>query len=127
MHLAEIKDGKVVRVIVCNDINWAKETLGGEWVQTSYNTRGGVHYEPNSDTPSKDQKKALRGNYAGIGFTYDKERDAFIPPKPYKSWVLDEETCQYKAPVEMPKDGKMYNWDEAKKDWLELKEAKDAA
>jgi hypothetical protein len=118
MHLAEIKDGKVVRVIVCNDINWARETLGGEWVQTSYNTRGGVHYEPNSGNPSKDQKKALRKNFAGIGYTYDKEKDAFIPPKPYKSWVLGEKTCQYKAPKEMPK-GKMCNWDEEKQDWIE--------
>jgi hypothetical protein len=115
MHLAEIKDGKVARVIVCNDINWARERLGGEWVETSYNTRGGVHYEPNSSTPSKDQTKALRKNYAGIGYTYDKDRDAFIPPKPFKSWVLDEAKCQYKAPKEMPKDGMI--WNEEKGDW----------
>ncbi len=101
MHLAEIKDGKVVRVIVCNDINWAKETLGGEWVETSYTGK-------------------IRKNYAGINFEYDKERDAFIPPKPYPSWIIDEKTCQYKAPKEMPKDGKMYSWDEKKEDWVEL-------
>jgi hypothetical protein len=99
-HLAEIKDGKVLRVIVCNDINWAKETLGGEWIETSYTGK-------------------IRKNYAGLNYTYDKDRDAFIPPKPYNSWVLDEETCRYKAPVEMPKDGKIYNWNEAKTEWVE--------
>jgi len=108
MHLAEIKDGKVVRVIVCNDINWAKKTLGGEWIETSYTGE-------------------IRKNYAGIGYDYDKTRDAFIPPKPYKSWLLNEETCQWKAPKEMPKD-KMCRWNEDKGEWVEeqLKEADDA-
>jgi hypothetical protein len=100
MHLAEIKDGKVLRVIVCNDINWAKETLGGEWIETSYTGE-------------------IRKNYAGINFEYDKTRDAFIPPKPYKSWVLDEETCRYKAPKEMPEDKKLYTWNEEKTEWVE--------
>jgi hypothetical protein len=122
-HFAEIKDGKVARVIVCDNIEWAIKTLGGEWVQTSYNTRGGIHFEPNSNNPSKDQNKMLRKNYAGIGYTYDKERDVFIPPKPYNSWVLDEETCQYKAPIEMPKDDKLYSWNEDKLEWEEVIES----
>src|SRR6056297_1118100 len=72
--------------------------------QTSYNTRGGVHYDPETGEPSQDQTKALRFNYAGIGFTYDEDRDAFIPPKPYPSWVLDEGTCLWVAPVALPDD-----------------------
>ena len=119
-HLAEIKDGKVVRVIVCDDIKWAEEKIGGEWVQTSYNTRQGVHYDPNTMTASKDQTKALRGNYAGIGYEYDKKLDAFLPPKPYDSWVLDEKKFAYIAPKEMPKDEKTYSWNEDIKDWEEI-------
>jgi hypothetical protein len=85
--------------------------LGGTWVQTSYNTRGGVH--ANGGTP-------LRKNYAGIGYTYDADRDAFIPPKPYESWLLDEDTCLWGAPVPYPTDGKMYRWDEDTLSWLEV-------
>ena len=85
--------------------------------QTSYNTRGGVHYDPETGEPSEDQTKALRFNYAGIGFTYDEERDAFIPPKPYDSWLLDEDTCLWVAPVPMPEDGD-YTWDEDAGDWV---------
>ena len=70
--------------------------------QTSYNTRGGIHYQTDSDIPSPNQSKALRKNYAGIGYTYDTIRDAFIPPKPYPSWVLDEVSCQWKAPILYP-------------------------
>jgi len=88
--------------------------------QTSYNTRGGVHYTDGE--PSEDQTKALRFNYAGIGFTYDEERDAFIPPKPYDSWVLDEDTCLWEAPVPMPEDGEQYTWDEDAGDWVAVEE-----
>ena len=83
--------------------------LGGTWIQTSYNTRGGVH--SSGGTP-------LRKNYAGIGYTYDSGRDAFIPPKPFASWVLDEGTCLWNAPVPYPTDGKMYNWNEATTSWV---------
>ena len=83
----------------------------GEWIQTSYNTYGGVHTQ--GGTP-------LRKNYAGIGYTYDRERDAFIPPKPYASWVLNEDTCQWDAPVAMPTDGKLYTWDETTQAWVEI-------
>jgi hypothetical protein len=85
----------------------------GEWLQTSYNTHGGVH--KNGGTP-------LRKNYAGIGFTYDSQRDAFIPPQPYPSWTLVEETCQWTAPVLYPTDGKMYQWDEATTNWVQINE-----
>jgi hypothetical protein len=80
--------------------------------QTSYNTRGGVHYDPETGEPSDDQSKALRSNYAGIGFTYDEDRDAFIPPKPFESWVLDEATCLWVAPLPYPEDGGNYTWNE---------------
>jgi hypothetical protein len=83
--------------------------------QTSYNTRGGVHYT--DGLPSDDQNKALRFNYAGIGYTYDETRDAFIPPQPYASWVLDD-TCLWVAPIPMP-DGD-YVWDEDAGDWVEV-------
>lgn len=78
--------------------------------RTSYNTRGGVHSE--GGTP-------FRKNYAGIGYTYDPQRDAFIPPKPFASWVLDEMTCLWAAPTPMPTDGKMYRWDEDTTSWIE--------
>ena len=91
--------------------------------QTSYNTRGGVHYYPETGEPSEDQTKALRFNYAGIGFTYDEERDAFIPPKHFESWVLDEATCLWQAPVAYPEDGKDYTWDEESGAWVVVPEA----
>jgi len=90
---------------------------GDVYKQTSYNTRGGVHYDPETGEPSEDQTKALRFNYAGIGFTYDEERDAFIPPKPFESWVLDENTCLWVAPVPYPEDGEDYTWDEESTSW----------
>jgi hypothetical protein len=80
--------------------------------QTSYNTRGGVHYDPETGEPSDDQTKALRFNYAGIGYTYDEDRDAFIPPKPFESWVLDEDTCLWEAPLPYPEDEGSYTWNE---------------
>lgn len=120
-HFAKIKDGVVVSVIVAEQdfIDTFDDGIPGQWIQTSYNTRGGVHYEPNSSTPSADQSKALRKNYAGIGFTYDPIRDAFIPPKPYDSWVLNEDTCLWDSPVSYPNDGKMYKWDEDIANWIE--------
>ena len=99
---------------------------GDVYKQTSYNTRGGVHYT--DGTPSADQSKALRKNYAGLGYTYDAGRDAFIPPKPYPSWVLNEDTCLWESPVPYPTDvgteenPKRYTWDEATTSWVEVTE-----
>ena len=91
---------------------------GDVYKQTSYNTHGGVHYDPETGLPSEDQTKALRFNYAGIGFTYDEERDAFIPPQPYPSWVLDDYTCLWVSPLPYPEDGGVYIWDEDAGDWV---------
>lgn len=114
-HYAKVNSGIVEQVIVA-DADFVA-ALDGEWVQTSYNTRGGVHYDQTTGEPSADQTKSLRKNYAGIGFTYDATRDAFIPLTPYPSWVLDEQTCLWKAPVPYPDDGKHYQWDEASIEW----------
>jgi len=88
--------------------------------QTSYNTRGGIHYNPETGEPSEDQTKALRKNYAGIGFTYDEARDAFIPPKPFDSWILNEETCLWESPIPYPEDGEAYSWDESEGSWVAI-------
>ena len=120
-HYAKVVNSEVVQVIVADAdfFNSFVDTSPGEWLQTSYNTRGGVHYVPNSNPPepSEDQSKALRKNYAGLGFTYDREKDAFIPPKPYASWVLNNDSCLWEAPTPMPTDGSIYNWDEANTTW----------
>lgn len=94
-HFAKVVDGVVTKVIVAEPefFNTFVDSSPGEWIQTSYNTRGGVHL--NGGTP-------LRKNYAGIGYTYDRTLDAFIPPKPNPLWVLDEETCLWNAPAEEP-------------------------
>jgi hypothetical protein len=90
------------------------------WKKTSYNTRGGIHYQADNNTPSIDQSKAFRKNYAGIGYYYDSIRDAFIPPKPYPSWTLDEFTCLWQSPIPYPNDGKMYQWNEETGNWEEI-------
>ena len=112
-HYAKVEDGVVTQVIVADNKEWCEANLGGTWVQTSYNTHGGVH--SNGGTP-------LRKNYAGIGFTYDRTKDAFIPPKPFPSWVLDESSCLWNAPTPMPTDDKRYAWDEATTSWVEVTE-----
>jgi hypothetical protein len=100
-----------------------QERTGDVYKQTSYNTRGGVHYNPETGEPSEDQTKALRKNYAGLGFTYDEDRDAFIPPKPFESWVLNNYTCLWEAPEPYPTDGESYTWDEDAGDWVAVPEA----
>lgn len=103
-HFAELDAGNIVRrVIVADSQEWCETHLGGRWVQTSYNTQGGAHLR--GGVP-------LRKNYAGIGYTYDEARDAFIPPQPFPSWTLNEETCLWEAPSPYPTDGEMYLWDE---------------
>ena len=91
--------------------------------RTSYNTRGGVHYDPETNEPSSTQSKAFRKNYAGIGFTYDEEHDAFFETEPdYPSWILNQETFQWVAPVPMPDDGEAYAWDEEAGGWVAIPE-----
>jgi len=119
-HFAEIdNDNKVLRVLVIdneherNGQQYLADDLGfgGTWIQTSYNTHGGVH---------DLEGIPLRKNYAGIGYTYDEVRDAFIPPQNFPSWILDENTCQWNPPVEYPSDGKIYLWEEESTSWIEL-------
>jgi len=121
-HFAKVIDGIVQQVIVVEKEIIDSGIFGDPllWVQTSYNTRGGIYYEPNSDIPSQDQSKALRKNYAGMGYTYDKDRDAFIPPKPFNSWILNESTCNWESPVAYPTDGKKYEWNEETLTWIEI-------
>jgi hypothetical protein len=90
------------------------------WLKTSYNTRGGIHYQADNNTPSLDQSKAFRKNYAGIGYYYDSIRDAFIPPKPFPSWTLNEDTCLWQSPIPYPNDGKRYAWNEEIGNWEEI-------
>ena len=96
---------------------------GETYRQTSFNTRGGVHYNSETGEPSQDQSKALRKNFAGIGYRYDADRDAFIPPKPYKSWTLNEDSCQWYPPVPMPTEPNPggYIWDENNQQWNPVK------
>lgn len=120
-HFAKVNNGVVEQVIVAEPefFDGFLDTSPGQWIQTSYNTRGGVHYDAETGLPSTDQNKSLRKNYAGIGFSYDQQRDAFIPPKPYASWTLNEETCMWDAPVLAPTDGNRYEWDEEKLSWVQ--------
>jgi len=120
-HFAKVVDGIVTNVIVAEQdfIDTYEDGFPGEWIQTSYNTRGGKHYAPN--TNDEDDGVALRKNYAGLGYTYDKTRDAFIQPQPYNSWLLDEDTCYWDAPVSLPaprEDGKLHRWDEDIVNWV---------
>lgn len=111
-HFAKVENGIVTEVLVIDQDVIDTGAFGDPslWVQTSYNTYGGQHPEG----------RPLRKNFAGIGFTYDANRDAFIPPKPFPSWVLNEDTCLWNAPVTRPDDGKFYDWDEATLSWIEI-------
>ena len=109
-HFAKIENGIVTQVIVAEQDVIDSGLVGTGWIKTSYNTHGGQHPEG----------RPLRKNYAGVGFTYDSQRDAFIPPKPYASWVLNETTCLWDAPTPMPQDDKRYLWDEATTAWIEI-------
>jgi hypothetical protein len=124
-HFARIKNGVVDFVTAGRDEDENREDElahdGYIYRRTSYNTRGGVYYGSDGQ-PSADQTKAFRKNYAGLGYTYDAERDAFISPKPFASWVLNEQSCSWDAPVPMPEDAspkKRYTWDEATTSWVE--------
>jgi hypothetical protein len=121
-HFAQVNEDNIVtQVIVVTNEDAPDEATGqtfiasiglsGEWLQTSYNTWGNVHALGGMP---------LRKNYAGMGFTYDKDRDAFIPPKPFNSWTLNADTCLWEAPTPMPKDDKLYTWDEPTVSWKEI-------
>ena len=119
-HWAELDQNNIVtRVLVGSNedvdegYQWLIDNLGGTWVKTSYNTQGGVHSL--GGTP-------LRKNYAGVGHLYDETRDAFIPPKPFNSWILNESTCLWDAPVDYPADGNMYTWNEENMAWEAINE-----
>ena len=109
-HFAKVENGIVTQVIVAEQDVIDSGLFGTGWVQTSYNTQGGQHPEG----------RPLRKNYAGFGFTYDTTLDAFIPPKPYASWTLDQETCLWNPPTPMPNDNKIYRWDETTTTWIEV-------
>ena len=123
-HWAKIENGKVINVIRADEdfFDTFVDSTPGTWLQTSYNTRGGVHYEPDSNTPSSDQSKALRKNYAGIGYTYDATKDAFIAPQPFPSWALDEDACIWLPPTPRPEDENTYYWDEETQQWTAIEE-----
>ena len=110
-HYCKVVNGIVTQVIVAEPefFDTFVDSSPGQWIQTSYNTFGGQHPEG----------RPLRKNYAGIGFTYDAEKDAFIPPKPFSSWILNNDTCLWESPTPMPTDGKRYNWDEEQLQWIE--------
>lgn len=120
-HWAKIENGIVTQVIVAEHDVIESGLFGNPWMwlQTSYNTRGGVHYGPDGEP---DGGTPLRKNYAAIGYSYDRFLDAFIPPKPFPSWVLNENSCLWDAPIPYPNDGKAYVWDEASLSWLEQPE-----
>lgn len=112
-HFAEIDENGIVKRVIVAEQEVIDSGIFGDpnnWIQTSYNTHAGKHPEG----------RPLRKNYAGIGYVYDKQRDAFIPPKPFASWTLDEETGLWKPPSEAPQDGKDYKWNENKKEWEDV-------
>jgi len=109
-HYAKVENGVVTQVIVADNKEWCEANLGGTWVQTSYNTHGGVN--------SRDGGTSLHKNYAGIGYTFDGV--GFAPAQPFASWIKDEQTYLWNAPTPMPTDGKVYQWDEASTSWVEV-------
>lgn len=125
-HYALLDENNIVVQIIVGkeenpEIDW--EQVYGEFhnlkcLRTSYNTRGGIHYNPSTGEPSEDQTKTLRKNYAGVGMKYDPSRDAFILPQPFDSWVLNEDTCLWDPPFPPPDDGGIYIWDENILNWV---------
>ena len=127
-HYAKVENGTVTKVIVAEPefFDTFVDDSPGQWIKTSYNMRGGVYYDPSTNQPAADQSVIAddeargRKNYAGIGFTYDASKDAFIPPQPFASWVLDESSCLWDAPITRPTEtqeqidaGSFYQWDES--------------
>lgn len=110
-HYAKVENGVVTQVIVADGPGWCEDNLGGEWIQTSYNTFGGVH---------SGGKFPIHKNYAGIGYTFDGV--GFAAPQPYPSWTLNTTSYLWEAPTPEPTDGKIYKWDEATTSWIEVTE-----
>lgn len=119
-HFAKVLNGVVQKVIVADPefFETFVDDSPGEWIQASYNAHGGLHYNPETNEP--DGGEALRKNYPSPGFLYDRDRDAFMPPKPYPSWVLNEFSCLWDAPIPYPDDGKTYIWDESTLSWVQV-------
>ena len=134
-HFAKLDINNIVEMVVVVDdtdvfdpngneseisgIQFLKNLLGLEttWLKTSYNTRGGIYRHSITNEPLEDQSKAFRKNYAGIGYTYDEQRDAFIPPKPFPSWILNEFSCLWEAPIPRPTGNNVYIWNEETQTW----------
>jgi hypothetical protein len=116
-HFAKVNNGIVEQVIVAEPefFETFVDSSPGQWIQTSYNTRGGQHYDPETNEP--DDGTPLRYNYAGVGFHYDATADAFYAPQPYASWTLNTETYLWEPPVEYPDDGNRYVWNEEDQQW----------
>ena len=123
-HYAFLDENYIVTEVIVgkDEVNFDWEQYyaikkGQSCKRTSYNTRGGIYYNPITNLPDADQTKSFRKNYAGIGYKFDINRNAFIPPKPYPSWILNEETCVWDAPVPYPQDGNLYEWNEQTLSW----------
>ncbi len=108
-HYAKVENGIVTQVIVADGIDWCETNLGGEWVQTSYNTTGGIH---------SSGKFPIHKNYAGIGYHFDGV--GFYAPQPYASWTLNKDSYLWESPVAYPEDGSLYTWDEETLSWVEI-------
>jgi hypothetical protein len=122
-HFAKIDRNNIVTQVIVAEQDFINSGLVGEsfeWVQTSYNTRNGLHYD--NQTGLDDAGFALRYNFAAVGFTYDAIRDAFIAPQPYPSWILNEDTCNWQPPTARPDYSNEYTWDEATTNWIEITE-----
>jgi len=120
-HFAKIDSNNIVTEVIVAEADFFDtfvDSSPGEWIQTSYNTHGGQHYDPETGEP--DDGTPLRKNYAGVGYTYDSDLDAFYVPQPYPSWTLNEDTCQWESPVAYPDDDKMYTWNEETQSWDEV-------
>lgn len=118
-HFAKVRGGKVVKMMVAEPefFDTFVDSSPGTWLQCSYNTYGGVHYNPETGEPSADQTKALRKNYPGEGYLYHDQADAFSPPQPYPSWTLNETTYLWEAPVPYPSGGQVHVWNEEDGVW----------
>jgi len=117
-HFAKIENGIVTQVIVAEQDFINSGAVGDGWIQTSYNTRGGIHYNQDGQP---DNGIALRANYAGVGYIYDSVNDVFHAPQPYPSWTISAPTWIWQSPIPLPVDEKQYFWDEQSQSWLEIK------